>query len=493
MMNELEGSKQSGTFTIALGNELYGELTLAGSKTSLHLRDESFFSPNTPDRSLKGVLHDLRKVTLVDCISPGTGTASYGTERYHFADIFPHYVIYGDDHVTPNDRKITEVQLVVDDASTLFYDFDAFGNVTDAAQFIGPIIDAREKAYNRKIKTGPGAQLLYFAGNFEILAADTVLGRVSVSHNPSFNLGGPEGVWLKNTISVTIAFSEEQVFDEAIFRCSTLLRYLAMLVGRPQNLCSLSLRIKSDIGGPGILQVYWSLPPRRDSSKEGRKPHPADVLLQGANESEQFSKVMARWLDRQQSWHAARMRFHTSFAEQRHYDVNRLIGAANMFDILPSSAIPRDVDLTDELKAAKDCSLRIFKSLQPSPEQESVLSNLGRVGKSNLKHKIRHRVQILIAATGDRFKDLPLVTDQAVNCRNHYVHGSDARFEYDRNFDAVTFFVDTLEFVFAASDLIEAGWDAQAWIARPTGMSHPFGAYRVNYATNLIKLQALLK
>jgi hypothetical protein len=99
------------------------------------------------------------------------------------------------------------------------------------------------------------SQLLYFAGNFEILAADTVLGRVSASHNPSFNLGGPEGVWLKNTISVTIAFNEEQAFDEAIFRSSTFLRYLGMLVGRSQNLCSLSLRIKSDSGGPGQMRA----------------------------------------------------------------------------------------------------------------------------------------------------------------------------------------------------------------------------------------------
>jgi hypothetical protein len=177
-----------------------------------------------------------------------------------------------------------------------------------------------------------------------------------------------------------------------------------MLVGRPQNLSSLSLRVKSDADGPVILKIYWSLPARRDSSKEGRKPHPGDVLLQGANEPEQFSNVMARWLDRQQSWHAARMRFDTSFAEQRHYDINRLIGAANMFDILPSSAVPGDVSLTDELKAAKDCSQRMFKTLPPSPEQESVLSALGRVGKSSLKRKIRHRAQILVAATGDPFQ-----------------------------------------------------------------------------------------
>jgi len=56
----------------------------------------------------------------------------------------------------------------------------------------------------------------------------------------------------------------------------------------------------------------------------------------------------------------------------------------------------------------------------------------------------------------------------------------------------MVFFVDTLEFVFAASDLVEAGWDVKAWSAKPTGTSHPFGAYRISYAMHLRKLKALL-
>jgi len=412
MMDELEGSKQIGTFTVSPGRDLHGELTLAGPKTSLYLRDKNFFSTDfVPDHCLKGILHDLNKVTLIDCISPGPGTAYYGAESYHFAEIFPHYVIYGGHHIGPKEKKITEVQFVIDDASTLFYDFDAFGHVIDAGQFIEPIISAREKAFNRQIKTGPASQILYFAGNLEIFATDTVLGRISASHNPHGNLGGPKGVWLKNTISVTIAFKEELAFKHAISRASMLLRYLGVVAGRSQNVLSLSLRIKPDTEGPGLLQVYWSMPPRRDPSKERENPHPADVLVDAVDEPEQFSRVLAAWLDRQQSWHDARMRFDSSFAEQRHYDINRLIGSANMFDILPGSAVPSDVSLTDELKAAKDCSRRIFKALPESPERNSVLNALGRVGKSSLKHKIRHRAQFLIAATGTRFAELPLVTD----------------------------------------------------------------------------------
>lgn len=66
------------------------------------------------------------------------------------------------------------------------------------------------------------------------------------------------------------------------------------------------------------------------------------------------------------------------------------------------------------------------------------------------------------------------------------------RFDYDRNFEAVTFFTNTLEFVFATSDLIDAGWDARSWISHGTTMTHPFGQYRANYPFALKCLKTLL-
>jgi hypothetical protein len=492
MMKELEGTKQVGTFAVSC-RDLHGELTLAASKTSLYLRDKDFFPTDFPDRCLKGVLHDLKRVTLLGCLSSGPGTASYGSERYHFAEVFPHFVVYGNQHIGPQEKKIMAIDFVIDDADTLFYDFDAFGHVLNAAQFIEPIIDAREKAYKRAIKTGPAAQLLYFAGNLEIFAADTVLGRISASHNPSGNFGGPTGVWLKNTISVTIAFQEELAFENAIFRMSTLLRYLGVLVGRPQNILDISLRLSEDTQAPNILQVYWSIPLRRDPSKERGDPHPGDILLDAIRDPIQFPSVLVSWLEREESWRDARVRFFNSFAEQRQYDIDRLIGSANMFDILPSSAVPTDVSLTDDFRAAIDSSRKSFKALPVSLEREGVLGALGRAAKSNLKHKIRHRAQFVTSVLGRRFDELTLVTDEAVNCRNHYVHGSDPSFDYERNFNTVAFFIATLEFVFAASDLIEAGWDIKAWSANPTGMAHPFGAYRVEYPHQLASLKVLLR
>ena len=91
-----------------------------------------------------------------------------------------------------------------------------------------------------------------------------------------------------------------------------------------------------------------------------------------------------------------------------------------MFDILPSSAVPRDLELSDELIHAKETCSKIFKALPKSPERDSVLTALGRIGKSALKNKILYRSRFLISPVGKFFPDIVTVIDEAVNCRNHY-------------------------------------------------------------------------
>jgi hypothetical protein len=93
---------------------------------------------------------------------------------------------------------------------------------------------------------------------------------------------------------------------------------------------------------------------------------------------------------------------------------------------------------------------------------------------------------------GERFPELLTIGDEAVNCSNYYVHGGKPRFDYNANFNVVSFFTETLEFVFAASDLVEAGWDIKSWANVPTTMSHPFARFRVAYPMHLKELKALL-
>ena len=51
------------------GTDIYGELTLAGAKTSLYLQDKEDFNTHAiPDQCVKGILHDLTKITLMQSL-----------------------------------------------------------------------------------------------------------------------------------------------------------------------------------------------------------------------------------------------------------------------------------------------------------------------------------------------------------------------------------------------------------------------------------------
>lgn len=498
MMHKLERSKRAGMFTVSPGRVVYGEITYAGRDTSLRLRDSAHLDTcQVEGGCLKGTLHDLTRVTLLDCVTVGVGNAGSRAEEYHFAEVFPHFVVHGDRQITGDEKVVTEVEFLVDDASTLFYDFDAFGTLIDARPLIGEVVGAKRRELEkwlgppRDVRVGPEPAILYFTGQHEILAVETVLGKVHATHHTSHSLGGPSGIYIKSKIFTGITFQNPTSFDDAINRTLSLLRFLEVIVGRPQNVLSLQVHVKSEGELPCILDVYWSMPPKRKANG-GLRPQPADVLINGAMQRDEFARVLCNWLSRDETWRDARVRFSDCFREQQLYTIDRLIGAANMFDILPCSAVPPDVPLPEELGCAKERCSAICKELTPSPERDSLLSALGMLGKSRLKNKIRYRAKLVTDAVGERFPDLITVTDEAVNCRNYYVHGGEPRFDYGNHPEVRNFFTNTLEFMFAASDLIEAGWDIKGWCATYTSMSHPFGGYRVGYLNNLRRLKPLI-
>ena len=94
--------------------------------------------------------------------------------------------------------------------------------------------------------------------------------------------------------------------------------------------------------------------------------------------------MLGRWLAVDHDRADARVQFSDGFSNGNQYDVRRLVSSANMFDILPASAVPNDVELSDELQKAKAEARRIFKDLPRSAERDSVLGALGRLGKASL-------------------------------------------------------------------------------------------------------------
>jgi hypothetical protein len=91
-MDQTEGIKSTGRFNTSPEKQISGDLTLAGAKTSLYVHDKDKFDlQNIPDQCIKGQLHDLTKVTLIDCVTaPEPGYARRNEESYYFANVFPH-------------------------------------------------------------------------------------------------------------------------------------------------------------------------------------------------------------------------------------------------------------------------------------------------------------------------------------------------------------------------------------------------------------------
>jgi hypothetical protein len=256
-----------GKFVIASGKELWGELHVAGKNSMLYVRDDERFDPHvSSDGCVTGILHDLTKVTLLKCINlTGVGYGSRNNETYYHAKIFPHFVLEGQRHLGADERIISKVTFKLEDGTDLFYDFDAFGSVIDARPHIDQI--ARANGIDRPIPIGPEPKIVYFAGRRDILAVDTSLGLVRAQHNPSWCLPDPRGVRIDNFISISIDIPEAVRFDEAIARTLRLLRFMELIIGRPQNLQTIFVQVE----GPNdreTLKVHWSHRPAREEDLE---------------------------------------------------------------------------------------------------------------------------------------------------------------------------------------------------------------------------------
>jgi hypothetical protein len=206
----------------------------------------------------------------------------------------------------------------------------------------------------------------------------------------------------------------------------------------------------------------------------------------------QFERIASAWIGRQHDLKDARIRFGTAFYSNL-YGHDRLLAAANAFDILPGRYWSKHENLTPEEEAAISASRQAFGKLTDGPVKTRALNSLDLLQQVSLATKIKRRAAI-VSGVRPKFEDLDFVCQQAAACRNYYVHGGRNRgFDYQVEFESFRFLIDTLEFVFAASDLIECGWELNEFCNKGTSMSHAFGAYFVNYQHQLAVLKSTVQ
>lgn len=478
-----------GTFELRSGESIVGELRLKGSRTLLKLHSDEALDEAREIDCVKGVAYTGEYLTLIDCNSPGTGHTSSkdAPTRYH-ADVFPHYVAVGRRHLQPAQPCISAIQFTTTDLTTVFYDFDAFGSVFDAKPIIDTVLQKRREI--RPVEAGDWPHVLYFTGKDRIAEVATSIGKVKISHQPRGSAGGPRGVSIKNRIVVSIEPSQPATFQDSVGWMYEIACFLSMAAGRAQGIDH--IQVTADVAGddaPQYLSIHPSFPWKASDKSEQRRPHPGDVPLDPIRHRAEFDTVLADWVSRHSGWRVARLSYLNCLRKGNNYGPERLVAAANMFDILPEEAVPLVAGLPEDLASTRDACVALFRKHPTGIDRNGALDALGRLGKPSLPKKVGYRVAIVESKLADRFPHLLFVSSVAIKCRNFYVHGSSGNIDFRKVESLMPFLTDALEFIFAASDFIEAGWDAQRWAGGGHGWGHSFSRFYVDYGIALAQLQ----
>ena len=482
-MKKTKGSSSNrylGIYQISSDQNLVGELALNGEGTILKVHaNEPLHVGNV--EHVKGIAYTGDYITLIDCLSSGHG-ARYSTDgscQYH-ADILPHYVSIGSSHLDPEASCIKAIHFTATDLQDLFYDFDAFSTVINALPIIDSVLEERRKM--RPVQAGEHPIVSYYTGKGCVIEAPSSIGKISVHHRPSYGMGGPAGVYIKNRMVVSIEPSEPATFSESLQRMYDIGCFLSVVAGRAQGIKHIQLETSQSVDGvPVVLSVFPCFPWKTGRKSEYYKPHPGDVPLDPIHAPEEFRAVLANWVERHESWHTARTRYLGCLRKGNNYDFDRLVAAANMFDILPADAAPAKNQLSPELAEAKRACRELLRKIPQGVDRDSVLGALGRMGQPSLPKKVFYRATIVESQLGDKVPDLAFAAGIAVKLRNYFVHGSLDGLEYEKIEPFLAFLTDTLEFVFAASDLIDAGWSALRWSRRSLGSGHSFSRFLTGY------------
>lgn len=493
-----------------------GHLTIAGANSALKL-------VTTPGRLLKnaeyqdfhGLLADGRCASALECIRQGSSqrvlserpkAAPPGRPREQ-VDYFPHYIVIGETYINSGERLISAIQYHFENASRLVNGHRTFQSLHPTPDEARRLLegDHRRKAEMAKQynwgdwpfdpEIGDHPQLHYFSGVWEIAKIEAEVGTVSLHNQPTSNFGGSEGIWFKNQILIVLRFHKAHNLADATRALYRLHNLFELALGRRQRLLKIELETAHatkktpDAPAEPLHELHWSYC-NEAVQTESESAHSGDALLDAVRRRQEFTNVVSGWLNSGPALAEARGRFAAAFYGT--YGVDRLVGAANMFDLLPEDRVPRALELTADMREAVEKCRAIFKVLPNSFARQSVLSALGRVGLASLRDKVLHRSEVVHRAVPNRFVDLHIPIIEAVRCRNHFVHGSDAAFDYTEEFGSFAFLTNTLEFVFAISDLLELGWSFQTWSEHGLGMSTELSSYVVNYKAHLTELKAVL-
>ncbi len=488
-----------------------GFLSIAGEDSLLKLSSKEPWQRDASTAEFidfQDTLNDGRKASLIQCICTGSTRFRADLDTRYEDRFFPHYIVIGETFVSSTEPAVRAVHYHFENAHCLIggraFDSirihpDELRKILDADHLRGEEI-ARKHGFEQQFfqtHIGEHPELLYFNGVWEIAKCKTDIGTVSLVNRTLHNSGSAKSIGIENEVTAILEFSTLSTIPDTVFALRALHSLLELILGRRQRYLWIELElndlmtgIDSDLEIYQRANFYWSYC-NDQLQGQTKETHYGDILIDAERRPEEFGQVTSKWLNSSDDMGRSRERFATAFYSP--YSVNRLVGAANMFDLLPERYVPlkRDIDIATK-DAVQKCR-NILITLPKSSTKDVLLTALGKIGTASLSEKVLNRAGVIIASSGSRFPELQLPCRQAVACRNYYVHGREAAFDYDRNFNEFAFLTDTLEFVFAVSDLIELGWDFENSCKKKPLFSHPFGFYVISYSENLQRLKSVLQ
>ncbi|MCG8344057.1 MAG: hypothetical protein MI685_02710 [Chlorobiales bacterium] len=481
----------NGFFELSNAQQAHGELLIKGRKSLLTLTSQSKLPSLSEENVMYGKTVDGQKVSCISCVTLSQGDNWSDNEfTHHLAHVFPHFVTVGHEHLDPVLPVVHGIEFTVDDLQYLFYDFDAFGSVFAANDIIGQVLDA--KNLKRPVEIGEHPMVAYFAGKLTVIEVKTDIGKMIVWRRIAHNTGGPKGVFMKNRMVVSLEMGPPVTFENAIDRMRIITRFLSLMAGRRQIAYDIHLRTSAYTDKSSkSTQVYWTTPPKSyKSQNEGLTPDIRSIPINPIQNPDEFSIVFKDWVRRDAKWQVPRIRYEDCLSNGNYYDTNRLIAAANMFDILPENAVPQNITLPDDLADSRDECVKILNSHPKSDVRDRAIQALKRMEKASLRRKISYHAEKVKTSFQPLLNEMEFVIRLSVKCRNYFVHGDDNKFDFRTVEPFLPFLTDTLEFIFAASDLIEGGWGASKWMKRAfLSSGHSFARFIDQYHTALTELK----
>lgn len=452
---------------------ILGELTLNGPSTSLLFRTRTKLEHSSAS-VLAGRGIDGTYVSCGGCICLGDRSSYRAANgELHTRTLFPHVVVIGDAPFDQGSSRVVAVRFTTTDLGPLSFDPRTSG-------FAFPTQEVMEALLGSPgAKATDGALAAYFNAPHEIVAVDTIIGRVSIRNHTGASSGSAEGIALKNQVTASMTFNAGIPLDEAERRIGALRRFLSMLAGREQTVPSFVVDYEDDDGAIHTTTVTSTMVGNAEAAR--KELCKWDLPLDPNARPEEFARVLAAWIAREGDRITARVTFGECAARGHRFTVDRLVAAANMFDLLPADDVPDDVAVPEELAALVSDMRGALKKQAHSPQRDSLLSSLGRVGKASLTSKVLHRASLLPVALRSQFPDLSRILIFAVKCRNHCVHGGALGIDRRHVYSAFPEVTRALEFVFLCSELIDCGWEVDQWLSRSYSMSHPLCEFRGDY------------